>query len=103
MGVPTPPRQRLVTQQQYDKELAAFDAGNRDYQGPADAASNDTAEMRQRLIDSMIVPPAPAPDLSDELVKQRAMQIRRRLLMGGMVGPLNLSPGAVVAPKLGGY
>lgn len=97
MGIPSAPaKQRLVTQQQYDEALKQFDASANGSRGSL------LASARQSLADSMLVPPPPPPDMADELVQARAQQVRRKLLMGGMTGPLNLSPGATVAPGLKG-
>ena len=90
MGMAPPKPARLVTKQEYDAAVAGFRAPS----GPSRAfAGTSDAEELQKFKDTMSVLPPPAPDLADEQVQRARQAARRRLLMGGMVGPLDLSGG----------
>jgi hypothetical protein len=45
--------------------------------------------------------PPPAPDLADEDVQRARQAARRRLLMGGLTGPIDLSGASVAKPPPG--
>ena len=92
MGMAPPKPARLVTKQEYDAAIAGFRPPNpnsfeRKWSGTSDA------EELQSFKDTMSVLPPPAPDLADEAVQKARQAARRKLLMGGMVGPLDLSGG----------
>jgi hypothetical protein len=50
---------------------------------------------------TMSVLPPPAPDLADETVQRARPAARRRLLMGGLTGPIDLSGASVAKPPPG--
>jgi hypothetical protein len=101
MGATPPKAPSLVTKAQYDKALADFTASyqprGQDIRGPGGAA-----EDLQAFKDSMSVLPPPTPDLADEAVQKARQAARRKILMGGMTGPLDLTSGAKALPGLGG-
>jgi hypothetical protein len=101
-SAPKPPS--LVTKAQYDKAIADYTAGyqpiNNDLRGSGPEVK---AEDIQTFKDSMSVLPPPTPDLADDAVQKARQAARRKILMGGMTGPLDLtSGGAKPLPGLGG-
>jgi hypothetical protein len=104
-----PPGVRQVTKQEYDAAIADWSKQN-----PIDAtdpfsrsrkfgSQSDYDKALQGFKDTMSVLPPPAPDLADETVQRARQAARRRLLMGGLTGPLDLSGGGTARlPGLGG-
>lgn len=101
MGMaPSPPKpQRLVTKQQFDAEVAGQEANIRKATSGPGGFDYDTT--MQRFKDTMAVLPPPAPDLADETVQRARQAARRRLLMGGLTGPIDLSGASVAKPPPG--
>jgi hypothetical protein len=99
MGMaPSPPAaQRLVTKQQYDQVIAGFNSNFK--AGPFEG--QDYQSTLQKFKDTMSVLPPPAPDLTDETVQRARQAARRRLLMGGLTGPIDLSGASVAKPPPG--
>lgn len=108
-----PKAQSLVTKQQYDAAVA--DWSKTHAVGSSDApvlpgtrnqfaSQADYNEGLQSFKDTMGVLPPPAPDLADETVQRARQAARRKLLMGGLTGPLDLSGASATAklPGLGG-
>ena len=81
-----PTAQRQVSKQEYDAAIAKWSIENAD-------SGDDYQKNLQAFKDTMSVLPPPAPDLADEAVQKARQAARRKLLMGGMVGPLDLSGG----------
>lgn len=112
MGAAPPTPQKLVTKQQYDAAVADWSSTHR--VGSSDApilpgTRNQFASQAdynaglQSFKDTMGVLPPPAPDLADETVQRARQAARRKLLMGGLTGPLDLTGGGTAKlPGLGG-
>lgn len=102
MGMSPPKPQRLVTKQQYDAAIADF-AANTDHEGPHGLLHTRSGydQKLQEFKDTMSVLPPPAPDLADETVQRARQAARRRLLMGGLTGPIDLSGASVAKPPPG--
>jgi hypothetical protein len=99
MGMSPPKAPSLVTKAQYDKAVADFAASYRQESDLTDSP----AKALQQFKDTMSVLPPPAPDLADDAVQKARQAARRKLLMGGMTGPLDLTSGGVKPlPMLGG-
>lgn len=85
---------KLVTKQEYDRIAAGLPGAG---EGVAGAAG-------QSVLSGYQVLPPPTPDLADETVQKARQAARRKLLMGGMTGPVDLTSGGATAklPGLGG-
>lgn len=96
----------LVTKQQYDASVADWMKNNAPYSAQSAGFHNkpEYADALQGFKDSMSVLPPPAPDLADETVQRARQAARRKLLMGGLTGPLDLTGASTTAklPGLGG-
>lgn len=111
MGMPpTPKAARQVTKQQYDASIADFnkryaseksDPHFPGFDNPNADARGDYNNALQSFKDSMSVLPPPAPDLADETVQRARQAARRRLLMGGLTGPLDLTGASLAKPPPG--
>lgn len=99
MGMSPPKPPRLVTKQQFDAAVAAQEANIRKAGESPGAGGYDT--VMQQFKDTMSVLPPPAPDLADETVQRARQAARRRLLMGGLTGPIDLSGASVAKPPPG--
>jgi hypothetical protein len=87
----------MVTKQEYDTAVAGFHrSGNH-----ALYDERSDAEALQQFKDSMSVLPPPAPDLADETIQRARQAARRRLLMGGLTGPLDLTGASLAKPPPG--
>lgn len=95
MGMSPPKAPSLVTKQQFDAAVAKYQ------QHPYTGVNPDDVDYLQKFKDTMSVLPPPAPDLADETVQRARQAARRRLLMGGMTGPLDLTGGAAAKPPPG--
>ena len=101
MGMSPPKAPSLVTKAQYDKAVADFTANYKPIRDAVKPVTPD--EALQQFKDTMSVLPPPAPDLADDAVQKARQAARRKLLMGGMTGPLDLTSGGVKPlPMLGG-
>lgn len=111
-GGSTPKSASLVTKAQYDKAIADWTAANPSGKVSLSSALGgdsslkpdpDYASKLQAFKDTMSVLPPPTPDLADEAVQKARQAARRKILMGGMTGPLDLtSGGAKALPGLSG-
>lgn len=85
---------KFVSKQEYDRIAAGLPGAG---EGIAGAAGQSALSGYQVL-------PPPAPDLADETVQRARQAARRKLLMGGLTGPLDLTGASATAklPGLGG-
>lgn len=98
-----PSPQKLVTKQQYDAALKSYTDTDfsREGAGRDGWYKGDAASRLQAFKDTMSVLPPPAPDLADDAVQKARQAARRKLLMGGMTGPIDLSGGSTAKPLPG--
>jgi hypothetical protein len=97
MGMSPPKPPKMVTKQEYDQAIAGFSSSFK----PGPIEGQDYQSTLQKFKDTMSVLPPPAPDLADETVQRARQAARRRLLMGGLTGPIDLSGASVGKPPPG--
>lgn len=83
MGGSDPKPTKFVSKQEYDRIAAGLPGAG---EGIAGAAGQSALSGYQVL-------PPPAPDLADETVQRARQAARRKLLMGGLTGPIDLTGG----------